>query len=191
MPGTRFDEVDDRELVAAIRNGDDSAMAEIVRRHREPVVAFARRLVGDHARAEEVSQDVFVRLWERSDRFDPQRGVLRAFLLALTHGRALDVVRSDVARRRREERDATRTNGSAYDAGEQVVARTVGDAVRKALSLIPESERRAVELAYFGGHSYRTVASMLDEPEGTVKSRIRSGLARLRSALADQDLQDA
>ena len=79
MPGTRFDEVDDRELVAAIRNGDDGAMAEIVRRHREPVVAFVRRLVGDHARAEEVSQDVFVRLWERSDRFDPQRGVLRAF----------------------------------------------------------------------------------------------------------------
>ncbi len=152
---------------------------------------FARRLVGDHARAEEVSQDVFVRLWERSDRFDPQRGVLRAFLLALTHGRALDVVRSDVARRRREERDVARTNGSAYDAGEQVVARTVGDAVRNALSLIPEPERRAVELAYFGGHSYRTVASMLDEPEGTVKSRIRSGLARLRSALADQDLQDA
>ena len=191
MPGTRFDEVDDRELVAAIRNGDDSAMAEIVRRHREPVVAFARRLVGDHARAEEVSQDVFVRLWERSDRFDPQRGVLRAFLLALTHGRALDVMRSDVARRRREERDVTRTNGSAHDAGEQVVARTVGDAVRKALAMIPESERRAVELAYFGGHSYRAVASMLDEPEGTVKTRIRSGLARLRRALADQGLQDA
>jgi RNA polymerase sigma-70 factor (ECF subfamily) len=191
VPRTRFDEVDDRELVAAIRDGDDGAMAEIVRRHRDPVVAFARRLVGDHARAEEVSQDVFVRLWERSDRFDPQRGALRAFLLALTHGRALDVVRSDVARRRREERDASRTTDFAREASEQVVARTVGDAVRNALSLIPESERRAVELAYFGGHSYRTVASMLDEPEGTVKSRIRSGLARLRCALADQDLQDA
>ncbi len=134
---------------------------------------------------------MFVRLWEHSDRFDPQRGALRAFLLAMTHGRALDVVRSDVARQRREERDVVPVNTSGHDASEQVVARTVADAVRNALSLIPESERRAVELAYFGGHSYRTVASLLDEPEGTVKSRIRSGLARLRTVLADQGLQGA
>lgn len=189
MPNDRLDEVDDSELVAAISRGDERAMAEIVRRHREPVVAFARRLVGDHARAEEVSQEVFVRLWERSDRFDPQRGALRAFLLALTHGRALDVVRSDTSRRRREERDVSRTPGSIQDADEQVVARTIADTVRQALSLIPERERRAVELAYIGGHSYRVVASMLDEPEGTVKSRIRSGLARLRTTLAAQELQ--
>ena len=191
MPQTRLEDVDDSVLVTAIGNGDDGAMAEIVRRHREPVVAFARRLVGDQDRAEEVSQDVFVRFWEQSDRFDPQRGALRSFLLALTHGRAVDVVRSDVARRRREERDAARTTDSAHEVGERVVARTVGDAVRNALSHIPEPERRAIELAYFGGHSYRAVASMLDEPEGTVKSRIRSGLARLRRVLADQDFQYA
>jgi RNA polymerase sigma-70 factor, ECF subfamily len=191
VPRDRLDEVDDSELVAAIVRGDDVAMAEVVRRHREPVVAFARRLVGDYARAEEISQEVFVRFWERSDRFDPRRGALRAFLLAMTHGRALDVVRSDVARHRREERDVVRVSSAGHDADEQVVARTVADAVRNALSLIPESERRAVELAYFGGYSYRAVASMLDEPEGTVKSRIRSGLARLRTVLAVQDLHGA
>ena len=192
MPATRREDVDDSVLVAAIGNGDGAAMAEIVRRHREPVVAFARRIVGgDHDRAEEISQDVFVRLGEQSDRFDPQRGALRTFLLALTHGRAVDVVRSDVARRRREERDAARTTDFAHEVGERILARTVGDAVRHALSQIPESERRAIELAYLGGHSYRAVASMLGEPEGTVKSRIRSGLARLRRALADQDFQYA
>lgn len=191
MPRDRLDEADDSELVAAIGQGDGRAMAEAVRRHREPVIAFARRLVGDHSRAEEISQEVFVRLWEHSDRFDPQRGALRAFLLAMTHGRALDVLRSDVARQRREERNVVPESASAHDAGEQVVARTVDDTLRNALSLIPESERRAVELAYFGGHSYRAVASLLDEPEGTVKSRIRSGLARLRTVLADQDLQGA
>ncbi len=80
------------------------------------------------------------------------------------------------------------TRGPGRGADDQVVARTVAEAVRNALSLIPESERQVVELAYFGGHSYRTVASMLGEPEGTVKSRIRSGLARLRTILARQDL---
>ena len=191
MPRFRLDEVNDSELVAAIVRGDEGAMAEVVRRHREPVVAFARRLVGDHARAEEICQEVFVRLWERCDRFDPQRGALRTFLLAMTHGRALDVVRSDVARRRREERDVEGVSDSGRGAEEQVVARTVADTMRNALSLIPESERRALELAFFGGFSYRTVATMLDEPEGTVKTRIRTGLARLRTLLADQNLQGA
>ena len=82
------------------------------------------------------------------------------------------------------------SRGSRRGADDQVVARTVAEAVRNALSLIPESERRAVELAYFGGHSYRAVASMLGEPEGTVKNRIRSGLARLRTILANRDLLD-
>lgn len=189
MPRVRLDEATDSELVAAIARGDDVAMAEVVRRHRQPVLAFAHRLVGDHARAEEICQEVFVRLWERCDRFDPQRGALSTFLLAMTHGRALDVVRSDVARRRREARDVEGVSGSGRGADEPVVARTVAETVRNALSLIPESERRALELAFFGGLSYRTVASMLDEPEGTVKTRIRTGLARLRTVLADEDLQ--
>ena len=174
----------DRDLIVAIRHGDEAAMAEILREHREPVVAFARRLLGDRSRAEEVAQDVFVRLWEQAERFDPNRGTLRAFLLALTHGRALDVGRSDTARVRREARALTRSSLTAEGADAPVLARTVADALHAALAQIPDGERRAVELAYFGGHSYRTVAAMLGQPEGTVKSRIRSGLARLRDALA-------
>ena len=184
-----LDDAEDDELVAALGRGDEAAMAVIVRRHREPVVAFARRLVGDRARAEEIGQEVFVRLWERSDRFDPSRGALRAFLLALTHGRALDVLRSDHARKRREEREAVDHADHTHGADAPVVARTIADAVRRALGELPDAERRAVELAYLGGHSYRAVASMLGEPEGTVKSRIRHGLVRLRSALAAQDLR--
>ena len=182
-------EVDDHELVAAITRRDEAAMAEAVRRHRGPVLAFARRLVGDSARAEEISQEVFLRLWERSSRFDAQRGSLRAFLLAITHGRALDVMRSDASRQAREQRDAVRTNAPSGGVEAEVIAQTVADAVHHALAQLPDTERRAVELAYLGGHSYRTVARMLDEPEGTVKSRIRSGLAKLRPLLAAQDLQ--
>jgi len=182
-------EVDDRELVAEITRRDEAALAEAVRRHRGSAVAFARRLVGDHDRAEDIAQEVFLRLWERSERFDAERGSLRSFLLAVTHGRALDVVRSDTARRVREKRDATRTSTFTQEVDSQVVAQTVAGATRLALAQLPDGERRAVELAYLGGHSYRVVARLLDEPEGTVKSRIRSGLARLRTALAAQDLQ--
>ena len=184
-------EVDDRELVARIARRDESAMAEVMRRHRAPVLAFARRLVGDAGRSEEIAQEVFLRLWERSDGFDAQRGTLRAFLLAITHGRALDVMRSDAARFARERRDALRTRSPEPGVESRVVARSVADAVQNALAQLPDVERRAVELAYFGGHSYRAVAALLDEPEGTVKGRIRSGLAKLRAALAAQDLQGA
>ena len=79
------------------------------------------------------------------------------------------------------------SSGSGVEA--EVVAQTVAGALRDALEQLPEGERRAVELAYFGGHSYRTVAEMLDEPQGTIKGRIRSGLSRLRAVLAEQDLR--
>ena len=188
MPSEDIANVADAYLVAAVGRDDDAAMAELMRRHRSPVVAFARQLVGDHARAEEVSQDVFVRLWEKWDRYDPAAGTVRAFLLAITHGRTLDVVRSDLARSRREEREARRPSVPDPEPDTVVVASTTAATLRAALLGLPEPERRAVELAYFGGHSYRAVATMLGEPEGTVKSRIRSGLARLRHALAAQDL---
>ena len=184
-------EVDDGELVAAITRRDEAALAEAMRRHRGPVLAFARRLVGDSGRAEEITQEVFLRLWERSARFDAQRGSLRTFLLAVTHGRSLDVLRSDTARVAREKRDAVRTIPAETGVEAQVVAQTVADAVRQALAQLPEHDRNTVELAYLGGHSYRTVARMLDEPEGTVKSRIRRGLAKLRELLAAQELQGA
>jgi len=184
-------EVDDGELVAAIARRDDAAMAEAVRRHRGPVLAFALRLVGDSERAEEISQEVFLRLWQRSPQFDAERGSLRSFLLAMTHGRSLDVLRSDTARVAREQRDAARTIPPDTGVEAHVVASTVADAVRAALARLPAPDREALELAYFGGHTYSTVARMLNEPEGTVKSRIRRGLAKLRDLLAGQDLHAA
>ena len=181
-------ELDDAELVVRIGRRDERALGEVLRRHREPVIAFARRLVGDQALAEDVEQEVFLRLWQQPERYDRERGALRAFLLAQTHGRAIDRVRSDAARRRREERDAALSPDRHHVAEEPVVQRAVADEVRRALDTLSEPEQHAVELAYFGGHSYRDVARILDLPEGTVKGRIRSAMSKLRQELTGRDL---
>ncbi len=169
----------------AIGQADDRALGEAYRRHAGAIRSFARRLSHDASVADEVVQEVFLRLWHRADRFDAARGSLRAYLLAQAHGRTLDVVRADQSRRRREARDAPPAAGAVDDVAREVVRRDVADQVHEALATLPPDERVAVELAYLGGHPYRTVAAMLGEPEGTVKSRIRSGLSRLRVALRE------
>ena len=188
MATAKVTDVDDAELVVRIGRRDEHALGEVLRRHREPTIAFARRLVADDALAEEVAQEVFLRLWQQPERYNRERGALRAFLLAQTHGRAIDRVRSDTARRRREEREAALSPSLQETAEEPVVGRAVADEVRQALAELSEPEQRAVELAYFGGHSYREVAQILDLPEGTVKGRIRAALSKLRETLADRDL---
>ena len=137
--------------------------------------------------AEEVVQDVFVGLWRSPDRFDPARGPLRPYLLAQSHGRAVDIVRSENARRRRETVDANAVK-TQPTVEEDVLGFVVGEKVRHTVGSLCQTEREVISLAYFGGHSYVEVASLLGIPEGTAKSRIRSGLARLRTALDEGGL---
>ena len=175
----------DAAVVVAIGRWRQDALAEAYRRHAGAVFALSRRLLIDPGMAEEVVQEVFLRLWNQPEKFDPERGSLRAFLLAQTHGRSVDVLRSETSRRRREERDARQTAESGYDIEREVMDLSTADQVNEVMAALPIDERRAIELAYFGGHTYRQVAVMLDQPEGTVKSRIRSGLRRMRDQLMD------
>jgi RNA polymerase sigma-70 factor, ECF subfamily len=136
-------------------------------------------------------QEVFVRLWQQPERFDSDRGTLRSYLLAAAHGRAVDLVRSEMSRRRREEQDARSTATAAYDLEHEVWDLAVAEQVKTALNELDPDERKAIELAYFGGHTYRQVAALLGQPEGTVKSRIRTGLRRLASSLAHVSIAGA
>lgn len=183
MAPTDFTELGDAALVFAIARYEQAALAEAYRRHGGAVHGLARRLLGDDAAAEEVVQEIFLRLWNQPDRFDPDRGSLRSFLLAQSHGRAVDVIRSEESRRRREERDARRAVDAGYDLEREVWDLEVSEKIGGALRDLPEDQRSAIVLAYFGGYTYREVAGILGEPEGTVKSRIRSGLSRLRGSL--------
>jgi RNA polymerase sigma-70 factor (ECF subfamily) len=173
----------DPSLVLAVARFDESALAELYRRHAGAVFALAKRVLWDQALAEEVVQEVFLRFWSQPERFDSERGSLRSYLLALTHGQAVDQLRSEGSRREREKRDARATAESGYDLEREVWDLALAEHVREALSSLPHAERRAIELAYFGGCTYREVATLLEEPEGTVKSRIRAGLRRLHTLL--------
>jgi len=178
----------DAVLVVAVSRYRQEALAEAYRRHAGSVYALAKRLLVDAAMAEEIVQEVFLRIWNQPEKFDPERGSLRSYLLAQCHGRSVDMLRSETSRRHREERDARRTAERGYDVEHEVVDMAVADRVKEALSTLPAMEREAIALAYFGGHTYREVADMLEEPEGTVKSRIRAGLKRLRTDLVGAGL---
>jgi len=173
----------DANLVIAISRWDEAALAEIYRRHAGAIFGLARRVLFNAQVAEEVVQEIFLRLWSAPERFDPGRGSLRSFLLTQTHGRAVDLLRSDSARRLREEREARHRAEAGYDIDREIWDLTVAEQLRDVLSSLPSGEREAIELAYFQGHTYREVAAMLAEPEGTVKGRIRSGLKRMHGSL--------
>lgn len=179
-----YTEASDAALVVAIGRYQQLALAEAYRRHAGAVFGLAKRLLNGADRAEEIVQEVFVRLWNEPARFDPDRGTLRSFLLSNAHGRSIDLVRADAARRRREERELREQADGGYDVAHEVWDMALAAHVRDALSALGDDERAAIELAYFGGLTYREVAEQLGQPEGTVKSRIRTGLKRLRSELA-------
>ena len=182
-------EVSDAQLVTAVARYSEVALAEVYRRHGGAVYGLARRVLNSASEAEDVTQEVFLRLWNQPDRFDPGRGTLRSFLLSQSHARAVDAIRSLNARKAREAKDARRTASAEYDISHEAWDLALADKVSGALADLPKDERRAIELAYFEGRTYVEVAELLDTPEGTVKSRIRNGMRRMRAALVEAGVQ--
>lgn len=180
----------DALLAARLAAGDDHALAEVFDRLAPAVFAAALRVLGRGTAAQDVVQDVFVELWTRPDRYDPAAGTLRTFLLVLARHRAVDLVRSEFRRIARQERHHRLTPwhaGPSVD--EEVAAAEAASIVRAAVRLLPDGQRRVVELAYFEGLSCREVAVAAGIPEGTAKSRLRLALAKLETVLDRQLLE--
>jgi len=183
-----YTQTDDVGLLIAVARYDGDALAEAYRRHAGAVFALASRMLWERTTAEELVQEIFLRLWEQPGRYERTRGSLRTFLLMDAHARCVDRIRSDTRRRNREERVGRAEMAEAYDIDLEAWDLTLAEQVREALDALQDGERAAIELAYFGGHTYREVAQILELPEGTVKSRIRTGLTRLRSQLVDRGI---
>jgi RNA polymerase sigma-70 factor, ECF subfamily len=179
-----LDEASDTVLVLAIGRWNEDALAEAFRRHSGSVFAVANQVLRDEGAAREITHDAFVRLWHRPEAYDPERGTLRAFLLNFSHSRAIDRLRAERRREAREERDARTTADPEYDLEKEVVRLDIASTVRGAVETLPANERKAIELAYFGGYTYRETAALLGEPEGTIKSRIKSALRRMQTNLS-------
>jgi RNA polymerase sigma-70 factor, ECF subfamily len=175
----------ERAIGGRLVAGDPAALADVYDQYASFVFGLARHVIGEPRGAEDVAQEVFVSLWERPEAFDPLRGSMRTWLATLAPGRAVDYVRREEARRRRSQRDAARQATPVPDVEELASAILMAEEVRAALDALPAEQRRAIELAYFGGRTYRAVAVELGIPEGTAKSRLRLGLRRIAATLTE------
>lgn len=165
--------------------GDATAFATLYDQMAPRLFGLVRRVVRDRAQAEEVTQEAFVDIWRQSARFDPAQGSAVGWMLTIAHRKAVDRVRSSEATSRRDDTYHRQDlgSGSGDDPGHQAERRFDRQRVRQALSSLTDVQRQTIELAYFGGYTHTQVATMLDIPLGTAKTRIRDGLIRLRDAL--------
>ena len=176
------------EVKARLVARDPSALTEMYDQFGSYVFGLATRVIRDRRAAEDVTQDVFLALWERPEAFDPERGRLRTFMGTVAHRRAIDHVRREEARRRRGARDAAGVL-PIPDVDELAIAIVTAEHVRAEVEQLPVEQRQAIELAYFAGRTYRQVAEELGIPEGTAKSRMRLGLRRIADALAAKGME--
>jgi RNA polymerase sigma-70 factor, ECF subfamily len=170
------------ELLVAAGRGDHRAYAQVYDALAGSVFGLAKRIVRDPARAEEITQEVFVTVWRFATRFDPARGSAKTWVMTLTHRRTVDVVRSAEAASQREMRASM--HETPFDTvAEQATTRVEGEQVRQCLDSLTEMQREAVTLSYYGGYTYPEVSALLGVNRSTLKTRIRDGLVRLRDCL--------
>ncbi|HLT19033.1 MAG TPA: sigma-70 family RNA polymerase sigma factor [Thermomicrobiales bacterium] len=181
-------ETSDAELVHRVSLGDTSALEALYTRYARVVYSFAMRIVMDPMLAEEVLQEVFVRTWRQADRFQRSRGNFASWLLSITHNLAIDEVRK--RQRRPQKSDAVDVSDALFglvdeatNVEEAAEAADLRIRIRTAMVTLPEAQREAIELAFFAGLSQREISAHLDVPLGTIKTRMRLGLKKLRQEL--------
>lgn len=172
----------DEELLQGIKHGNEDALAALYERYAGFVTAVAIRILGDRAIAEEVVQDTFLRCWQRAETFDAERGRVGAWLLSIARNRAIDVLRSRSSQARRRESEFI-PDTSPSSAPEMIDAIAMRDVVARALKELSTEQRQVIELAYYGGLTQAEIARELGAPLGTVKTRARTALNKLRGSL--------
>jgi len=173
----------DEALVALVARADDSALAELYDRFRHVAYGLALRIVRDPGLAEDAVQEAFLAIWRSAARFVPERAKARTWVLTLVHRRAVDIVRREEPRRTEPLVEAPQPSANLTE--DEAWLRLQRTRVQDALRRLPDQQREALELAYFGGFTQSELADRLGEPLGTIKSRMFTGLARLRELLAD------
>jgi len=172
------------DLLPRVAQGDRAAFAELYDQTAPRVLGLIKRLLKDHAQSEEVAQEVFLEIWQNATRFDSTRGTAASWMLTMAHRRAVDRIRASQAGRDRDLKIGVRDLQPAFDSvTESVEIRIEHERVERALGRLTELQRQAVKLAYYGGLSHSEVAKLLDVPIGTVKTRLRDGMIRLRDEM--------
>ncbi|AEF39502.1 sigma-70 family RNA polymerase sigma factor [Hoyosella subflava] len=171
-------------LLSRASLGDEEAFAQFYDHVTPSVFGLVRRIVRDHAQSEEVTQDVLVELWRTAPRFDPERGSAMTWAMTLAHRRAVDRVRSAQASTDRERKAAYTSEQRSFDeVSEKVDAKMERRQVQRCLGSLTELQRESVMLAFYQGYTYPEVATLLKVPLGTIKTRMRDGLIRLRDCM--------
>jgi RNA polymerase sigma-70 factor (ECF subfamily) len=172
------------EVMQRVARGDTGAFEQLYRSVAGSVLGVVRRVLRDPAQSEEVVQEIFVEVWRTATRFDATRGSVTTWILTMAHRRAIDRVRSAQASTDREDKVAHRDHVAPFDeVSEAVETRLEAEQVRRCLEGLTELQRQSVTLAYYQGYTYREVSEVLSVPLGTVKTRMRDGLIRLRDCL--------
>jgi RNA polymerase sigma-70 factor (ECF subfamily) len=182
---------DDRVAVDRMAKGDGSALAALYDRHARAIYSLAIRILSDAAEAEDVVQDVFTQAWRQASRYDAARAPVAAWLMIITRARALDRLRRRRSRIVATEIDESTPHPRDPDQSQEALAITAeqADRLRGALVALPNGQRTAIELAYFQGLSQSDIAERLQQPLGTIKTRIRTGLQKLREAMTGRQDQ--
>jgi RNA polymerase sigma-70 factor, ECF subfamily len=171
-------------LLARVARGDEAAFEQTYDQVADAVFGLVRRVLRDPAQSEEVTQEVLVEVWRTASRYEPARGSAMAWIMTMAHRRAVDRVRSEQAASDRQARAANREQVVVYDeVAEDVEARLDRERVRRCLDTLTDLQRQSVALAYYEGYTYREVAELLTVPLGTVKTRMRDGMIRMRDCL--------
>jgi RNA polymerase sigma-70 factor (ECF subfamily) len=171
-------------LLDLISRGDQQAFSELYDRTAPRVLGLVKRVLVDHAQSEEVAQEVFLEIWRTASRFESQRGSAMSWILTMSHRRAVDRVRSSQSGHDRDERIGLRDIEPEYDeVSETVEIRIEHERVKRAMAQLTALQREAISLAYYGGYSHSEIAGILSTPVGTVKTRLRDGMIRLRDEL--------